>query len=25
VELKIGKTRQINPRNFEADYTVKAK
>ncbi|MGD0072371.1 MAG: hypothetical protein ABSB71_12530 [Candidatus Bathyarchaeia archaeon] len=25
VELKLGKTRQINPRNFEADYTVKAK
>lgn len=25
VELKAGKTRQINPRNFEADYTVKAK
>jgi hypothetical protein len=25
VELKVGKTRQINPRNFEADYTVKAK
>ena len=25
VELKIGKTRQINPRTFEADYVVKAK
>jgi hypothetical protein len=25
VELKLGKTRQINPRNFEADYTVKTK
>jgi hypothetical protein len=25
VELKVGKTRQITPRNFEADYTVKAK
>ena len=24
-ELKIGKTRQINPRSFEADYVVKAK
>ena len=24
-ELEVGKTRQINPRNFEADYTVKAK
>ncbi len=23
VELKVGKTRQINPRTFEADYTVK--
>ena len=23
VELKIGKTRQINPRSFEADYRVK--
>jgi hypothetical protein len=22
-ELKIGKTRQITPRNFEADYNVK--
>ena len=25
VELKVGKTRQINPRNFEADYIVKTK
>ena len=25
VELKVGKTRQINPRNFEADYIVKLK
>ena len=24
-ELKVGKTRQINPRTFEADYVVKAK
>jgi hypothetical protein len=24
-ELKLGKTRQINPRTFEADYTLKAK
>ncbi len=24
-ELKSGKTRQINPRNFETDYTVKIK
>jgi hypothetical protein len=24
-ELKVGKTRQINPRTFEADYTLKAK
>jgi hypothetical protein len=24
-ELKIGKTRQINPRTFEADYTLKVK
>lgn len=24
-ELKVGKTRQINPRTFEADYAVKAK
>ncbi|HUK85208.1 MAG TPA: hypothetical protein VLU95_05045 [Candidatus Acidoferrum sp.] len=23
IELKVGKTRQINPRNFEADYYVK--
>ena len=23
VKLEVGKTRQINPRNFEADYTVK--
>jgi hypothetical protein len=23
VELKVGKTRQMNPRSFEADYTVK--
>ena len=22
-ELKVGKTREIPPRNFEADYTVK--
>jgi hypothetical protein len=22
-ELKIGKTKQINPRNFEADYIIK--
>ena len=22
-ELKAGKTRQINPRNFEADYSIK--
>jgi hypothetical protein len=22
-ELKIGKTRQINPRTFEADYAIK--
>ncbi len=22
-ELKVGKTRQINPRTFEADYAVK--
>jgi hypothetical protein len=25
VELKLGKTRQINPRNFETDYNVKIK
>jgi hypothetical protein len=25
VELKVGKTRQINPRTFEADYTLKTK
>ena len=25
VELKIGKTRQINPRTFEADFSVKPK
>ena len=25
VGLKVGKTRQITPRNFEADYTVKTK
>jgi hypothetical protein len=25
VELKLGKTREINPRSFEADYIVKAK
>jgi len=24
-ELKVGKNRQINPRTFEADYTLKAK
>ena len=24
-ELKIGKTRQTNPRSFEADYKIKAK
>lgn len=24
-ELKAGKTRQINPRTFQADYTVKLK
>jgi hypothetical protein len=24
-ELKVGKTRQINPRAFEADYTLKVK
>lgn len=24
-ELKAGKTRQINPRTFEADYTIKIK
>jgi hypothetical protein len=24
-ELKVGKTRQINPRTFEADYTPKVK
>jgi hypothetical protein len=24
-ELKVGKTRQITPRNFEADYTIKMK
>ena len=24
-ELKIGKTRQINPRTFEADYSLKLK
>ena len=24
-QLKAGKTRQINPRTFEADYTVKTK
>ncbi len=24
-ELKVGKTRQITPRNFEADYTIKTK
>ena len=24
-ELKAGKTRQINPRTFEADYTLKTK
>jgi hypothetical protein len=25
LELKVGKTRQITPRNFEADYIVKPK
>jgi hypothetical protein len=25
VELRAGKTRQINPRNFQADYTIKPK
>jgi len=25
VELKAGKTRQINPRTFEADFSVKPK
>lgn len=24
-ELKVGKTRQINPRTFETDYTVKSR
>ncbi len=24
-ELKVGKTRQITPRNFEADYNVKTR
>jgi hypothetical protein len=24
-ELKVSKTREINPRTFEADYTVKTK
>ena len=24
-ELKVGKTREINPRTFEADYTLKVK
>jgi len=24
-ELKVGKTRQITPRNFEADFSVKTK
>ena len=24
-ELKVGKTRQINPRTFEVDYTLKVK
>jgi hypothetical protein len=24
-ELKVGKTKQITPRNFEADYAVKMK
>jgi hypothetical protein len=24
-ELKVDKTRQINPRTFEADYTIKTK
>ena len=24
-ELKVGKTREITPRNFEADYAVKAR
>lgn len=24
-ELKVGKTRQINPRTFEADYSVKTR
>jgi hypothetical protein len=24
-ELKVGKTRQINPRTFEADYQIKTK
>ena len=24
-ELKAGKTRQINPRTFQADYTIKTK
>jgi hypothetical protein len=24
-ELKVGKTRQINPRTFEADYTLKVR
>jgi len=25
VELKVGQTRQINPRNFQVDYSVKAR
>ncbi len=24
-ELKVGKTRQINPRTFEADFSIKTK
>ncbi len=24
-ELKVGKTRQVNPRSFEADFNLKAK
>ncbi len=24
-ELKVAKTRQVNPRTFEADYTIKTK
>jgi hypothetical protein len=24
-ELKVGKTRQINPRTFQADYNIKTK